>query len=137
MQLQPTRPTGKGPADCFSGDVYVDQHSDGSDPSRLVAASVHFTPGAHTHWHRHGNGQTLVCLEGQGLVGTRDGQVIVLEPGDTVVCPANEDHWHGAAADRFMLHLALLVAPDEGDATVWLESVAESDYAAAQPKRRA
>ena len=68
---------------------------------------------------------------GVGFVGTRDGRVLVLRPGETVWIPAGEEHWHGATSDTLMGHLAMLVTPDEGEATPWLEPVTEEQYQAA------
>jgi quercetin dioxygenase-like cupin family protein len=93
---------------------------------------VRFTPGAHSFWHRHAVGQTLHVTEGVGLVGTRDGSVVRVRAGDTVICPPDEEHWHGAADDTFMSHLAMLEnLPDGGDPTTWLEPVGDAQYAAA------
>ena len=131
MEKYPATPTRKAPAATFTGDVYVDGIAGGSDPSRLVAAHVRFTPGARTHWHSHALGQTLHCTDGLGLVGTRDGRVLVLRPGETVWTPPGEEHWHGGTSDRLMCHLALLVAPESGEATTWLEAVADEAYRAA------
>ncbi len=131
MEKYPTPTTRKGPATTFTGDVFVDGIADGSDPSRLVAAQVRFTPGARTHWHSHALGQTLHCTDGVGFVGTRDGRVLVLHPGETIWTPPGEEHWHGATTDHLMCHLALLIAPEEGDATTWLEAVTEEQYHAA------
>ena len=129
MELRPVNPTGKGPASNFSGDVYVTPIYSGAEPSRMTVALVRFTPGAHTNWHRHAVGQTLHVTEGVGLVGTRNGQVVRVRAGDTVVCPPDEEHWHGAAADTFMSHLALLEAlPGGQDPTTWLEPVPDDDY---------
>ncbi|NUT35273.1 MAG: cupin domain-containing protein [Hamadaea sp.] len=101
----------------------------GAGPSRMIVALVRFTPGAHTHWHSHAVGQTLHVTDGVGLVGTRDGAVIRVRAGDTVVCPPGEEHWHGAAADTFMSHLALLEArADGGDPTTWLDPVSDDQY---------
>ena len=86
----------------------------GEAPSRLRVNLVRFSPGAHTAWHRHANGQTLHVVDGVGLVGTRDGQVIVMQPGDTVHTPPGEWHWHGAAPDHFMAHLAMWEALADG-----------------------
>src|SRR5436190_16004575 len=84
----------------------------------MTVALVRFTPGARTNWHRHAVGQTLHVTEGVGLVGTRDGTVLRISAGDTVVCPPDEEHWHGAGADTFMSHLAMLEnLPDGGDPT--------------------
>jgi len=122
-------PTAKGPESNFTGDVYVTPVHSGSEPSRMTVALVRFTPGAHTNWHRHAVGQTLHVTEGVGLVGTRDGSVVRVRAGDTVVCPPDEEHWHGAAADTFMSHLAMLEAlPGGQDPTTWLEPTTEEQY---------
>ena len=132
MELKPTNPTAKGPAQNFAGDVYVTPVYSGQEPSRMTVALVRFTPGAHTNWHRHAVGQTLHVTEGVGLVGTRDGTVLRIRAGDTVICPPDEDHWHGAASDTFMSHFAMLESlPGGGDPTTWLEPVREEEYEAA------
>jgi quercetin dioxygenase-like cupin family protein len=133
MELQPVRPTAKAPAAAFTGDVYVTPIYSGTGPSRMTVALVRFTPGAHTNWHSHAVGQTLHVTEGVGLVGTRDGSVVRARAGDTVVCPPDEEHWHGAGADTFLSHLALLESrPDGSDPTTWLEPVTDEDYQSAQ-----
>jgi quercetin dioxygenase-like cupin family protein len=129
MELLPVRPTVKTPAQAFTGDVYLTPIYSGTGPSRMTVALVRFTPGARTNWHSHAVGQTLHVTEGVGLVGTRDGAVLRIHAGETVVCPPDEDHWHGAAAETFMSHLAMLEAkPDGGDPTTWLEPVADDLY---------
>jgi quercetin dioxygenase-like cupin family protein len=129
MQLQSTRPTVKGPESYFTGDVYVTPIYNGQEPSRMTVALVRFTPGAHTNWHVHAVGQTLHVTEGVGLVGVRDGSVIRVRAGDTVLCPPDEEHWHGAEADTFMSHLAMLeTLPDGADPTTWLEPVPDHVY---------
>jgi quercetin dioxygenase-like cupin family protein len=133
MELQPVRPTAKAPAAAFTGDVYVTPIYSGTGPSRMTVALVRFTPGAHTNWHSHAVGQTLHVTEGVGLVGTRNGSVVRVRAGDTVVCPPGEEHWHGAAADTFLSHLAMLEAlPDGSDPTTWLEPVTDEDHQSAQ-----
>ena len=129
MELRPVSPTAKAPAEAFTGDVYVTSIYSGQEPSRMTVALVRFTPGARTNWHSHAVGQTLHVTEGVGLVGTRDGSVLRIRAGDTVVCPPKEDHWHGAAADTFMSHLAMLESlEDGGDPTTWLEPVSDDRY---------
>jgi quercetin dioxygenase-like cupin family protein len=129
VELHTTRPTAKAPAANFTGDVYITPIYGGTEPSRMIIALVRFTPGARTNWHRHAVGQTLHVTDGVGLVGTRDGKVLRIRPGDTVVCPPDEDHWHGATADTFMSHLAMLEAlPGGHDPTTWLEPVTGERY---------
>jgi quercetin dioxygenase-like cupin family protein len=129
MELKPVSPTVKTPARNFAGDVYLTPIHSGTEPSRMTVALVRFTPGARTNWHAHAVGQTLHITEGVGLVGIRDGSVLRVRAGDTVVCPPGEEHWHGAAADTFMSHLAMLEArPDGGDPTTWLEPLPDEQY---------
>ncbi|WP_448639316.1 cupin domain-containing protein [Geodermatophilus sp. URMC 63] len=88
--------TAKGPADWFTGDVWIDVVAAAPAPSRVTANLVHFTPGARTHWHRHPLGQTVFVTEGVGLCQRRGGPVEVIRPGDRVLFEADEEHWHGA-----------------------------------------
>ena len=125
MKLIPITPTDKGPADRFTGDVYVTPISSPRAPAYLSAGIVHFTPGSRTNWHVHPRGQTLHILEGLALVGTRDGTVIQARAGETVDCPPGEEHWHGAAPDTIAVHIAIVVASSEHTGTDWLEPVAD------------
>jgi quercetin dioxygenase-like cupin family protein len=123
--------TQAGPSDWFTGSVYIDAVGIPSGASRLSASSVHFTPGARTAWHTHPNGRTIYVLEGVGLCQVRGGPVEVIRPGDRVFFEPGEEHWHGAAATRFMTHLALLEVDDDGNAADWGEHVSDEEYAAA------
>ena len=123
--------TAAGPTDWFTGSVYVDTVAAPSAGSRLSASSVHFTPGARTAWHTHPNGQTIWVLEGVGLCQRRGGAVEVIRPGDRVFFEPGEEHWHGAAATRFMTHIAMLDVDDEGNNATWGEHVTDAEYAAA------
>ena len=124
MQKLSKQATGKGPAEWFTGDVWIDQICRSEDPSRARVSAVHFTPRARTAWHTHSLGQTLHVTEGIGVVVTRDAGAIVMHSGDTVHTPPGEWHWHGAVADRFMTHLAIW----EGDETTWGEQVTDEEY---------
>jgi len=120
----------QGPADWFTGAVYIDAVAAPAGPSRVNAASVHFTPGARTAWHTHPNGQTIWVLEGVGLCQRRGGSVEVIRPGDRVFFEPAEEHWHGAAPNRFMAHVAMLDVDEEGNTATWLDHVTDEEYAA-------
>ena len=132
MELQHPKATVLNPANWFTGDVWLTPIYAGTGPSHLSAGLVRFPPGARTNWHRHAVGQTLHVSEGVGLVGIRDGSVVRVRAGDTVICPPDEEHWHGATEDTFMSHFALLeTRPDGSDPTTWLEPLSDEQYAAA------
>ena len=123
--------TTRGRAEWFTGNVYIDPVATASEPSRLQAVSVHFTPGARTAWHTHPLGQTLYVTEGVGRCQRRGGPVEVIRPGDRVHFEAGEDHWHGAAPNRFMTHIAMQEVDDQGSPASWGEHVTDNEYAAA------
>jgi quercetin dioxygenase-like cupin family protein len=123
--------TTPGPADWFTGTVYIDTVAASSGPSRLEAASVHFTPGARTAWHTHPFGQTIYVTEGVRLCQRRGGLVEVIRAGDRVFFEPGEDHWHGAAPNRFMTHIAMQEADDLGSPAAWGEHVTDEEYGAA------
>ena len=120
--------TGHGPADNFSGDVYIDTIKNPDEQSAIGCAHVRFTPGARTAWHHHPKGQTLYVTDGIGLVCYRGGTAIEIRPGDVVYIEPGEEHWHGATPDRFMAHLAMQEADDQGQVVTWLEHVDNDEY---------
>ena len=120
--------TMKGPEDWFTGDVYVDAMAAPEAGSRVSASAVHFTPGARTAWHTHPHGQTIFVMEGVGRCGRRGGPVEDIRPGDRVFFEPGEEHWHGAAPDRFMMHIAMLEVDENGKTADWLEHVTDEEY---------
>lgn len=123
--------TSRGPSEWFTGAVYIDAVAVPSEGSRVSASSVHFIPGARTAWHTHPNGQTILVIEGIGRCQRRGGPVEVIRTGDRVFFEPGEDHWHGAAPDRFMTHLAMLEVDGEGKPATWGEHVTDENYGAA------
>src|SRR3954465_13952125 len=123
--------TAAGPGEGFPRPVSIDGVATPSEPSRLGAASVHFTTGARTAWHTHPLGQTIYVTEGVGLCQRRGGPIEVIRPGDRVFFEAGEDHWHGAAPNRFMTHIAMQEADDQGSPVTWGEHVTDEEYGAA------
>ncbi len=123
MGVQPKKPTSKGPAEWFTGDVWIDRIVQPDDHSQLNVGAVHFTPGARTAWHSHEGGQTLYVTEGNGLVQSRGEEVVEIRPGDVHVTPDGQDHWHGATHDHFMTHISIT----QGAAT-WGDHVTDDEY---------
>ena len=128
MQKLPKQPTVKAPADTFTGDVWYDVLARGEGPSRIRVSVVRFAPGARNAWHAHAVGQTLHITEGVGHIQARGGEVLEVGPGDTIQTPPGEWHWHGAAPDHFMTHLAMWEAPAEGPETEWGDLVTDAEY---------
>lgn len=120
-----------GPADWFTGAVYIDAVAAPAGPSRLQAASVHFTPGARTAWHTHPHGQTIFVIGGIGHCQRRGGSVEVIRPGDRVYFEPGEDHWHGAAPNRLMTHIAMQEVDEDGNPATWGEHVTDEEYGTA------
>ena len=123
--------TGKGPAEWFTGDVYIDVIAAAPAPARAQGFLVHFAPGARTAWHTHALGQTIYVTEGVGRCQRRGGRVETIHPGDRVFFAPGEDHWHGAAPNRFMAHVAIQEADDSGSPVTWGEHVTDEEYGAA------
>src|SRR5476651_1177451 len=90
-----SRPSGKGPADYFTGAVRVDPLFEAPDPARVRGASVTFEPGARTAWHTHPLGQTLIVTAGAGLVQRWSGPLEEIQPGDVIWFPPGEKDSHG------------------------------------------
>ena len=129
MQVQPKQPTTKGSAERFTGDVWIDVIAMGEEPSRLRVSVVRFAPGARNAWHAHAVGQTIHVTDGAGRMQSRGGPIIEIGPGDTVHTPPGEWHWHGAAPNRFMTHLAMWESPADGPESDWGEHVSDAEYA--------
>jgi quercetin dioxygenase-like cupin family protein len=119
-----------GPAEHFTGMVWLDLIGAAVPPGRARVLSVHFTPAARTAWHRHPFGQVLHVTEGAGLVATRGGAPEPIRAGDTVITEAGEWHWHGAGPGTFLTHLAVQEADGNGATAEWGEHVTDEEYRA-------
>ncbi len=123
-----SQPSGKGPAEYFSGTVRIDPLFSPPDPARVAMAWVTFEPGARTAWHTHPFGQTLIVTSGCGWVQRVGGAVEVIRPGDVVWFPPGEKHWHGATSTTAMSHIAIQEKLN-GSPVAWMEQVTDQDYA--------
>ncbi|WP_156253505.1 (R)-mandelonitrile lyase [Pseudactinotalea terrae] len=129
-RLLPPPTTVKAPRERFTGDVWLDMLATPQDgDQRTTVGRVRFAPGARTAWHSHARGQFLHVVAGVALMGGRNGEVLRAQAGETMYCPPGEEHWHGAAPEAFMEHLAISEGADEAsESTVWLEHVTEESY---------
>jgi quercetin dioxygenase-like cupin family protein len=122
-----SQPSGKGPADWFTGVVRIDPLFQAEAPARAAGNAVTFEPGARTAWHTHPLGQILVVTAGCGRVQREGGPVEEIRPGDVVSFAPNEKHWHGAAPLTAMTHIAIQESLD-GKAVEWMERVTDEQY---------
>ena len=129
IQRSGSQPSGKGPAEYFTGTVRIDPLFNPPAPARAFGATVTFEPGARTAWHTHPLGQTLIVTAGCGRVQRWGGPVEEIRPGDVVWIPPAEKHWHGAAPTTAMTHIAIQEQLD-GKAADWMEQVTDEQYRA-------
>ena len=122
-----SRPSGKGPADYFTGTVRLDPLYEAPEPARVRSATVTFEPAARTAWHTHPLGQTLIVTSGLGRVQRWGGQIEEIRPGDVVWFSPGEKHWHGAGPSTTMSHMAITEISD-GKYVAWMEKVADDQY---------
>ena len=114
------RTTKRGPEAWFSGVVWMD---DVVSVPTLKVTRVTFEPGARTAWHTHPRGQALVVQTGVCQVQTRGGEISEVASGDSVWIEPGEVHWHGAASERTMVHLAIQDVDEQGVDVVWMKHV--------------
>jgi quercetin dioxygenase-like cupin family protein len=124
-----SQPSGKGPADWFTGTVRVDPLFQANDATRAAGASVTFEPGARTAWHTHPVGQTLIVTAGLGRVQREGGPIEEIRPGDVVRFAPGEKHWRGASPTTAMTHIAIQEHRDD-KVVDWMEHVSDEQYQA-------
>ena len=122
-----SEPSGRGPAEWFTGAVRLDPLFGPREPARAVGASVTFEPGARTAWHTHPLGQTLIVTAGRGWAQREGGPREELRPGDVVWFEPGEKHWHGATDATALTHIAIHEQQD-GRTVAWLEPVTDEQY---------
>ncbi len=122
-----SRPSSRPNPEYFTGTVRMDPLISAPAPARLNGLAVTFEPGARTNWHTHPLGQTLIVTAGAGRAQKEGEEIVRLAPGDVVWFGPGEKHWHGAAPDSAMTHIALQEAL-EGTTADWLEPVTDAQY---------
>jgi len=122
-----SQPSGKGPAEYFTGTVRIDPLINAPDPARVAGASVTFEPSARTAWHTHPLGQTLIVTAGYGWAQREGGAIEDIRPGDVVWFEPGEKHWHGASPTTAMTHIAFQEKLN-GSPVTWLDHVTDEQY---------
>jgi quercetin dioxygenase-like cupin family protein len=122
-----SQPSGKGPAEYFTGSVRIDPLINPPEPARVSMALVTFEPGARTAWHTHPLGQTLIVTAGSGWVQRESGVTEEIHQGDVVYFMPGEKHWHGATATTSLSHIAIQEKLN-GSPVDWMEQVTDEQY---------
>lgn len=90
----------------FTGKVTRVSPVTDNEGSDLSIDYVYFQKGLRTKFHKHANDQVLIITKGKGIVTTKN-KVAKVKKGDVVWSPANETHWHGAAADSSFSYISV------------------------------
>ena len=122
-----SQPSGKGPAEYFTGIVRVDPLFNPPTPARAFGASVTFEPGARTAWHSHPLSQTLIVTAGRGRVQRWGGPIEEIRPGDVIWFEPAEKHWHGATPTTAVTYIAIQERLD-GKTADWMEPESSEQY---------
>lgn len=117
----------KGDSRIFSGEVRVTMLFEKNAWRDFSGARVHFSPKARSAWHTHPAGQTLIVTQGVIYTGTKDGIVYKAEAGESIACPPNVDHWHGAGLESSGTHIAL-TQYDKDSNVIWGDKLSDEEY---------
>ena len=113
-------------AQYFVGQSYLQPYFGG-------VANVTFEPRCRNNWHvHHGAVQVLICVSGKGWYQEWNKPAVPLTPGTVIAIPEGVKHWHGAAADSWMQHLAIHTQEQLGATNEWLEPVSDEQYNSVQ-----
>jgi quercetin dioxygenase-like cupin family protein len=115
----------------FTGTVWVQTLVPNDSTFHCVVGTVTFEPGARSYWHSHNSGQILLVTDGTGYTQEKGKPIRVVHKGDTIICPPNVEHWHGAAPGSSMTHISIIPNADKGVVT-WLRPVTDQEYYAAK-----
>ena len=117
----------KAPSVNFTGTAWVYGLIEADSAFNIPVASVTFEPGARTRWHTHGGGQALIAIDGVGYYQEKGKPIQILRKGDSVKCPPNTQHWHGASPEVGFVQIAVTPNAASGRVT-WLEAVTDEEY---------
>ena len=111
----------------FTWTVWVQTLVPNDSTFHCVVGTVTFEPGARSYWHIHNAGQILLIIDGTGYTQEKGKSIRVVQKGDTIICPPNVEHWHGAAPGSSMTHISIIPNADKGVVT-WLRPVTDQEY---------
>ncbi|HYM76037.1 MAG TPA: carboxymuconolactone decarboxylase family protein [Candidatus Dormibacteraeota bacterium] len=124
-----SQPSRQAPVENFTGSARVDPLFQAIAPARASGFLVTFEPGARTAWHTHTLGQILIVTAGTGRVQRWGDSVQEIRQGDVVWIPPGQKHWHGAAPNSSIAHIAI-VEQLNGKTVDWMEKVSDAQYSA-------
>jgi quercetin dioxygenase-like cupin family protein len=125
---KPIFPKGqKAPERNFTGTAWVYSLIEADSVFNIPVANVTFEPGARSHWHTHGGGQALIAIDGVGYYQEKGKPVQILRKGDSIKCPPNTPHWHGASPEVGFTQIAVTPNVAAGRVT-WLQPVTDEEY---------
>lgn len=87
---------------------------------------VTFEPRTRNNWHKHPGSQILLVTGGTGDYQEEGKPAQVLHAGDVVKTAPDVKHWHGAAVDNWLTHIAIEANAGRGTAE-WLEPVTDEE----------
>jgi quercetin dioxygenase-like cupin family protein len=117
----------KASPDYFTGTAWVKNLVPADEPFNTLIGNVTFEPGARNNWHTHPGGQILIVTAGTGYYQEKGKPVQLLHRGDIVAILPDMVHWHGAAPDSELTHLAINTNTQKG-VVVWLDRVTDAEY---------
>jgi quercetin dioxygenase-like cupin family protein len=111
----------------FTGTAWLQMLVNNDSTYNTSIGNVTFEPGARTNWHKHPGGQILLITYGKGYYQEKGKSAQLLHKGDIVKIPPYMEHWHGAAPDNGLTHIAISVNTDKGN-VIWLQAVTTEEY---------
>lgn len=116
----------------FTGIAWLQMFVSNDSTYNTSIGNVTFEPGSRTNWHKHLGGQILMVADGQGYYQEKGNHAQIIKKGDIVKIPPDIEHWHGAAPESGLTHIAISLNTDKGS-VVWLHPVTDEEYS--QPAR--
>lgn len=111
------------PTSNFSGKANFARYPVMPSQGDVAPAIVNFEVGTISNWHTHPHGQYLIVTEGEGRTQEWGKPIQTIHKGDTIWCPPNVKHWHGASEHSAMSHIAITPVATDGKSVTWLEKV--------------